>query len=53
MHENAILNGFMGRIELGFVKREVTLRLLTKLSIQLHPAGLSLANSFCTRDIQC
>ena len=45
MPENAVLNGSMDDIELGFVEREATPRLLMKLSIQLHLAGLSLSNT--------
>ncbi|MCU4744830.1 IS6 family transposase [Natronoglomus mannanivorans] len=35
----------MGQIDLDFVEREATPRLLMKLSIQLHLAGLSLSNT--------
>jgi transposase-like protein len=45
MPENAVLNGCLDEIELGFVEREATPRLLMKLSIQLHLAGLSLSNT--------
>jgi putative transposase len=45
MPENARLNDSLDEIELGFVEREATPRLLMKLSIQLHLAGLSLSNT--------
>ncbi len=45
MPENASLNGDIDQIELGFVERERTPKLLMKLSIQLHLAGLSLSNT--------
>jgi transposase-like protein len=45
MPENASFSGCIDRIELGFVEREATPRLLMKLSIQLHLAGLSLSNT--------
>jgi putative transposase len=45
MPENAVLNGSMNEIELGFVEREASPQLLMKLSIQLHLAGLSLSNT--------
>jgi transposase-like protein len=45
MPENASLSGTLDRIELEFVEREATPKLLMKLSIQLHLAGLSLANT--------
>jgi len=45
MTENARLGGSTDRIELDFVEREATPRLLMKLSIQLHLAGLSLSNT--------
>jgi hypothetical protein len=45
MPENARLDGSLGQIELAFVEREATPRLLMKLSIQLHLAGLSLSNT--------
>jgi len=45
MPKNAVLNGSSDEIELGFVEREATPRLLMKLSIQLHLAGLSLSNT--------
>jgi len=45
MPENVRLNGNVGQIELGFVEREAILRLLMKLGIQLHLAGLSLLNT--------
>ncbi|WP_257628158.1 IS6 family transposase [Haloplanus salinarum] len=51
MSENASLSGCIGRIELGFVEREATPRLLMKLSIQLHLAGLSLSNTVSILEI--
>ena len=45
MPENTRLSGTLGQIELDFVEREATPRLLMKLSIQLHLAGLSLSNT--------
>jgi len=45
MPENDRLNGCLNEIELGFVKREPTPKLLMKLGIQLHLAGLSLSNT--------
>jgi hypothetical protein len=44
MPENARLTGSIGQFDLDFVEREATPRLLMKLSIQLHLAGLSLSN---------
>jgi transposase-like protein len=43
--KSTCLNGCLDEIELGFVEREATPRLLIKLSIQLHLAGLSLSNT--------
>ena len=45
MPENDRLNGCLDKIELDFVEREATPRLLMKLDIQLHLAGLSLSNT--------
>ena len=45
MPENDRLNGCLDGIDLEFVEREATPRLLMKLSIQLHLAGLSLSNT--------
>ncbi len=45
MPESASLTGCFDRIDLAFVEREATPRLLMKLSIQLHLAGLSLSNT--------
>jgi putative transposase len=45
MPENDRLSGCLDEIDLGFVEREATPRLLMKLSIQLHLAGLSLSNT--------
>ena len=45
MPENDRLNGCLDEITLEFVEREATPRLLMKLSIQLHLAGLSLSNT--------
>ena len=51
MPENASLSGCIDRIELGFVEREATPRLLMKLSIQLYLAGLSLSNTVSILEI--
>ncbi|WP_460539391.1 IS6 family transposase, partial [Haloplanus salinarum] len=51
MPENASLGGCIDRIELGFVEREATPRLLMKLSIQLHLVGLSLSNTVSILEI--
>ena len=51
MPENDRLNGCLNEIELGFVKREATPRLLMKLGIQLHLAGLSLSNTVSILEI--
>ncbi len=45
MPENDRLGGCLDEINLEFVEREATPRLLMKLSIQLHLAGLSLSNT--------
>ncbi|MFD1562278.1 IS6 family transposase [Haloarchaeobius amylolyticus] len=45
MSENACLSRSIGQIDLDFVEREATPRLLMKLSIQIHLAGLSLSNT--------
>jgi transposase-like protein len=45
MPENDRLGGCLDDINLEFVEREATPRLLMKLSIQLHLAGLSLSNT--------
>jgi len=45
MSENARLNGCLDEIELGIVEREATPKLLMKLGIQFHLAGLSLSNT--------
>ncbi len=51
MPENDRLNGCLNEIELGFVEREATPRLLMKLGIQLHLAGLSLSNTVSILEI--
>ncbi|MDL0120931.1 IS6 family transposase [Halobacterium salinarum] len=51
MPENARLNGNIDQIDLEFVEREATPRLLMKLSIQLHLAGLSLSNTVSILEI--
>jgi len=51
MHENDCLNGCLNYIELGFVEREATPRLLMKLGIQLHLASLSLSNTISILEI--
>jgi hypothetical protein len=45
MPENDRLNGCLEEINLDFVEREATPRLLMKLSIQLHLARLLLSNT--------
>ena len=45
MPENDRLDGCLEEINLEFVEREATPRLLMELSIQLHLAGLSLSNT--------
>ncbi|MDB9254098.1 IS6 family transposase [Halorubrum ezzemoulense] len=51
MPENTCLSGSIDQIELGFVEREATPRLLMKLGIQLHLAGLSLSNTVSILEI--
>jgi transposase-like protein len=51
MPENDHLNGCLEEINLEFVEREATPRLLMKLSIQLHLAGLSLSNTVSILEI--
>ncbi|WP_367176309.1 IS6 family transposase [Haloarcula rubripromontorii] len=51
MSENASLSGSIDQINLDFVEREATPRLLMKLSIQLHLAGLSLSNTVSALEI--
>ncbi|MFC5133110.1 IS6 family transposase, partial [Halorubrum glutamatedens] len=45
MPKNARLGGCLDEINLDFVEREATPRLLMKVSIQLYLAGLSLSNT--------
>jgi len=45
MPENDRLDGCSNEIELGFVEREATPKLLMKLGIRLHLAGTSLSNT--------
>jgi len=45
MPENTCLSGSIDQIELGFVEREATPRLLMKLGIQLHLAILSFSST--------
>ena len=45
MPKNHRLSGCLDEINLDFVEREATPKLLMKLSIQLHLAGLSLSNT--------
>ena len=45
MLENDRLDGCSNEIELRSMKREATPKLLMKLGIQLHLAGLSLSNT--------
>ena len=51
MPENTRLSGSIDQIELGFVEREATPRLLMKLGIQLHLTGLSLSNTVSILEI--
>ena len=51
MLENNRLSGSIDQIDLEFVEREATPRLLMKLSIQLHLAGLSLSNTVSILEI--
>ena len=51
MPENTRLSGCLDEIELGFVEREATPRLLMKLGIHLHLAGLSLSNTVSILEI--
>jgi len=51
MPENDRLNGYLDEIELGFVEREATPKLLMKLGIQLHLTGLSLSNTVSILEI--
>ena len=51
MPENTRLSGSIAQFDLDFVEREATPRLLMKLSIQLHLAGLSLSNTVSILEI--
>jgi transposase-like protein len=51
MSENASLSGSIDQINLDFVEREATPRLLMKVSIQLHLAGLSLSNTLSVLEV--
>jgi len=51
MPENDRLNGCLEEVDLAFVEPEATPRLLMKLSIQLHLAGLSLSNTVSILEI--
>ena len=51
MSKNNRLNGCLDEIELRFVEREATPRVLMKLGIQLHLAGLSLSNTISILEI--
>jgi putative transposase len=51
MPENTHLSGNIDQIELGFVEREATPRLLMKLGIPLHLADLSLSNTVSILEI--
>ncbi|ELY85781.1 IS240-type transposase (ISH102) [Natrinema altunense JCM 12890] len=51
MPENDRLNGCLDEINLEFVEQEATPRLLMKLSIQLHLAGLSLSNTVSVLEV--
>ena len=45
MPENDRLSGCLGEVNVAFVEREATPRLLVRLSIQLNVAGLSLSDT--------
>jgi len=51
MPENDRLNGCLSEIELGFVEREATPKLLMKLSIQLHLTIVSFLNTVSILEI--
>jgi putative transposase len=51
MPENTRLGGSVDQIDLEFVEHQATPRLLMKLGIQLHLAGLSLSNTVSLLDI--
>jgi len=51
MSKNTCLSGSITQFDLGFVEREAIPRLLMKLSIQLHLAGLSLSNTVSILEI--
>ena len=51
MPENTRLSGSIDQIDVEFVEREATPRLLMKLGIQLHLAGLSLSNTVSILEI--
>ena len=51
MPENTRLSSSIDQIELGFVEREATPKLLMKLGIQLHLTGLSLSNTVSILEI--
>ncbi len=51
MPENTRLSGSIDQIDLEFVEREATPRLLMKLGIQLHLSGLSLSNTVSILEI--
>ena len=51
MPKNASLTGCFDQINLEFIEREATPRVLMKLSIQLHLAGLSLSNTVSILDL--
>ena len=51
MPENDCLDGWLNEIELAFVEREATPKLLMKLGIQLHLTGLSLSNTVLILEI--
>jgi transposase-like protein len=51
MSENHRIDGCLNEINLGFVEREATQRLLMELDIRLHLAGLSLTNAVSILEI--
>ncbi len=51
MPKNDRLNGCLDDIDVNFMEREATPRLLMKLGIQLHLAGLSLSNTVAILEV--
>jgi len=51
MSKNARLNGCLDELELAFVEREATPRLLIQLSIRLHLDVFSISNTVSIFDV--